>query len=90
MSTNQTQHGARPASEASPEQALADEYLNRLQQQFELLQQRIRRVEAGSEPLDGSSLRALEMRREGLELELERLRKRAAGKCCGCGGACRG
>ena len=91
MSTHQSLHGTdvQSASTAASEQRLASERLDRLQQQFELLQQRIARVEAGSEPLDGSSLTALKLRRDGLAQDLERQRKRAEGKCCGCGGACR-
>ncbi|MDH4583560.1 hypothetical protein E8F20_17020 [Pseudomonas sp. BN415] len=78
------------ASSVSPERQEAVERLERLQQQYELLQRRIARVEEGSEPLDGSSLTALHMRLDGLREDLERQRRRASGQCCNCGGGCRG
>lgn len=78
------------ASSLSPEHLDAVERLGRLQQQYDLLQLRIARVEEGSEPLDGSSLTALHMRLEGLRQDLERQRRRASGQCCNCGGGCRG
>lgn len=49
---------------------------------------RQRRVQAGTEPLDGSSLQALQMRREGLAQDLARLPRKEG--CCGCGRACKG
>ncbi|MDE3738315.1 MULTISPECIES: hypothetical protein [Pseudomonas] len=78
------------ALSVSPERQEAVERLERLQQQYELLQRRIARVEEGSEPLDGSSLTALRMRLDGLREDLERQRRRASGQCCNCGGGCRG
>lgn len=78
------------ASPVSLERREAIERLDRLQQQCDLLQRRIERVEAGSEPLDGSSLNALRMRLDGLQQDLERQRRRASGQCCNCGGGCRG
>ncbi|AYF88465.1 hypothetical protein SA496_02060 [Pseudomonas sp. JS3066] len=78
------------ASSLSPERQEAIERLDRLQQQYDLLQRRIARVEEGSEPLDGSSLSALHMRLDGLSQDLERQRRRASGQCCNCGGGCRG
>jgi hypothetical protein len=78
------------ASPVSLERQEAIERLERLQQQYDLLAARIERVEAGSEPLDGSSLNALRMRLDGLQQDLERQRRRASGQCCNCGGGCRG
>ncbi|BAN46628.1 hypothetical protein [Metapseudomonas resinovorans] len=78
------------APRLSAERQAANERLERLQQQRELLQRRILRVEEGSEPLDGSSLASLHMRLEGLDQDLERQRRRANGQCCNCGGGCKG
>ncbi|QEY61269.1 hypothetical protein FXN65_04095 [Metapseudomonas lalkuanensis] len=78
------------ASPASSERQEAIERLERLQQQYDLLQRRIARVEEGSEPLDGSSLTVLHMRLDGLRQDMERQRRRASGQCCNCGGGCRG
>lgn len=78
------------ASADSLEHQEAIERLDRLQQQYDLLQRRIHRVEEGSEPEDGSSLTVLRMRLDGLQQDLERQRRRASGPCCNCGGGCRG
>lgn len=78
------------ASPLSLERQEAIERLDRLQQQYDLLQRRIARVETGSEPLDGTSVGALRMRLDGLQQDLERQRRRASGQCCNCGGGCRG
>lgn len=78
------------ASSLSPDRQEAIERLGRLQQQYDLLQRRIQRVEEGSEPDDGSSLASLHMRLDGLRQDLERQRRRASGQCCNCGGGCRG
>ncbi|MCO6059536.1 hypothetical protein NG726_23055 [Pseudomonas sp. MOB-449] len=78
------------ASSPSPDRQEAIERLGRLQQQYDLLQRRIQRVEEGSEPDDGSSLTSLRMRLDGLQQDLERQRRRASGQCCNCGGGCRG
>jgi len=82
--------GMMPASSISPERLEAIERLGRLQSQLDLLQLRIRRVEEGCEPEDGSSLTMLHMRLDGLLEDLERQRRRASGQCCNCGGGCRG
>lgn len=74
----------------SAERQQAIERLERLQQQYDLLQRRIARVEEGSEPLDGSSLIILRMRLDGLRRDMERQYRRARGQCCNCGGGCRG
>ncbi|MFC5697894.1 hypothetical protein ACFPU0_20325 [Pseudomonas sp. GCM10022186] len=78
------------ASPSLPERREAIERLERLQQQYDLLQRRVARVEEGSEPLDGSSLAALNMRLDALRQDLERQRRRASGQCCNCGGGCGG
>ncbi len=78
------------ASPSFPERQEAIERLERLQQQYDLLQRRIARVEEGSEPEDGSSLTSLRMRLDGLQQDLERQRRRASGQCCNCGGGCGG
>ena len=67
----------------------AAERIARLREQYELLEKRIGRIEQGSEPLDGSSLQALRMRRDGLLQNLQALKapERKEG-CCGCGRAC--
>ncbi|BCD86650.1 hypothetical protein PSm6_30570 [Pseudomonas solani] len=69
----------------------AEERTARLREQYELLEKRIGRIEQGSEPLDGSSLQALRMRRDGLLQNLQALKapERKEG-CCGCGRACKG
>ncbi|BCG22930.1 hypothetical protein thsps21_58500 [Pseudomonas sp. No.21] len=69
----------------------AEERIARLREQYELLEKRIGRIEQGSEPLDGSSLQALRMRRDGLLQNLQALKapERKEG-CCGCGRACGG
>ncbi|MFZ6048118.1 hypothetical protein ACFW0H_18590 [Pseudomonas sp. CR3202] len=78
------------ASPSIPERREAIERLERLQQQYDLLKDRVARVEEGSEPEDGSSLTVLQMRLDALRQDLERQRRRASGQCCNCGGGCGG
>ncbi|WP_044872215.1 hypothetical protein [Pseudomonas sp. LFM046] len=78
------------ASPLSVDRREAIERLDHLEQQYDLLQRRVMRVEEGSEPDDGSGLPVLRMRLESLRQDLERQRRRASGQCCNCGGGCGG
>jgi hypothetical protein len=59
-------------------------------EEYEALDKRICRIEAGSELLDDAALGVLKQVRVGLKDNLARQLKRAAGQCCGCGNACGG
>lgn len=90
MTAYDTLPSATPESDrkAQYEARRAEERRDRLRQQLDLLDKRIARVQAGTEPLDGSSLQALQMRREGLAQDLAHLPRKEG--CCGCGRACKG
>lgn len=67
-----------------------DREFARLADEYEVLDKRICRIEAGSERLDDAALGLLKQARVGLKDDLARRLKRAAGQCCGCGKRCGG